>query len=118
MDPAQAPAAIEFGRFSVLPHRRELLAEGQPLDLGGAALAVLVGLISVSGGIGRDAEVVEIVDLSASHRLVTLTGAGGIGKTRLGFEAARHLLPRFADGVWVVEPAPLSDPAPRPRAVA
>src|ERR1700732_1720232 len=39
-----------------------------------------------------------------------LTGAGGIGKTRLGFEAARRLLPRFADGVWVIELAPLSDP--------
>src|SRR6267378_2438660 len=172
MDPAPAPAAIEFGRFSVLPHRRELLAEGRPLDLGGRAFDVLMALIEASGAvvskealmhrvwpdriveennlqaqisslrrafgadrdlirtiagrgyqftgeirtvsaspdahatagmpqptptpsrpptnlpepvselIGRDAEVVEIVDLSASHRLVTLTGAGGIGKTR------------------------------------
>src|ERR1700680_12744 len=208
MDPAQAPAAIEFGRFSVLPHRRELLAEGQPLDLGGRAFDVLMALIEASGAvvskdalmhrvwpnrvveenslqaqiaalrrtfgadrdlirtiagrgyqftgeirtvsarpdaqasggmpqppsppsrlptnlpepvselIGRDAEVVEIVDLSASHRLVTLTGAGGIGKTRLGFEAARHLLPRFAGGVWVIERAPLSDPELVPVAVA
>src|SRR6202011_4809481 len=47
-----------------------------------------------------------------------LTGAGGIGKTRLGFEAARHLLPRFADGVWAIELAPLSDPELVPLAVA
>ena len=51
-----------------------------------------------------------ILDISASHRLVTLTGAGGIGKTRVGFEVARQLLPRFADGVWAVELAPFSDP--------
>jgi len=52
----------------------------------------------ISELIGRDVELDEIPDISASHRLVTLTGAGGIGKTRLGFEAARRLLPRFADG--------------------
>jgi len=72
----------------------------------------------VSELIGRDAELNEILDLSASHRLVTLTGAGGIGKTRLGLEAARHLLPKFSDGVWVIELAPLSDPALVPMAVA
>ena len=208
MDPAQAPAAIEFGRFSVLPHRREVLADGRPLDLGGRAFDVLMVLIEASGAvvskdalmkrvwpdriveennlqaqisalrrafaadrdlirtvagrgyqftgeirtvsacarcagncgdaatdadalrpltnlpepvselIGRDAELDAILDLSASHRLVTLTGAGGIGKTRLGFEVARHLLPRFADGVWVVELAPLSDPELVPVTVA
>src|ERR1700682_404856 len=208
MDPAPAPAAIEFGRFRILPHRRELLAEGQPLELGGRAFDVLMALIEASGAvvgkdalmhrvwpdriveennlqaqiaalrrafgadrdlirtiagrgyqftgdirtvsaspnvqatagmpqstpapsrlptnlpepvselIGRDAELDEILDLSTSHRLVTLTGAGGIGKTRLGFEAARHLLQRFADGVWAIELAPLSDPALVPVTVA
>jgi predicted ATPase/DNA-binding winged helix-turn-helix (wHTH) protein len=208
MDPARAPAAIEFGRFSVLPHRRELLAEGRPLELGGRAFDVLMALIEASGAvvskddlmnrvwpdriidenslqaqisalrrafaadrdlirtiagrgyqftgqlrtvsarpdapavagtpqpapppsypptnlpepvselIGRDAELDELLDLSASHRLVALTGAGGIGKTRLGFAAARHLLPRFADGVWAIELAPLSDPELVPVAVA
>lgn len=42
--------------------------------------------------------------------MVTLVGAGGIGKTRLVLEVARRLLPKFADGVWVAELAPLSDP--------
>src|SRR5258707_2407338 len=51
MDPAPAPAAIEFGRFSVLPHRRELLAEGRPLDLGGRAFDVLMVLIEASGAV-------------------------------------------------------------------
>ena len=72
----------------------------------------------VSELIGRDAELADILDLSASHRLVTLTGAGGIGKTRLGFEVARHQLPRFADGVWAAELAPLSDPDLVPVTVA
>src|SRR6202023_318422 len=57
-------------------------------------------------------------DLSASHRLATLSGAGGIGKTRLGFEVARHVLARFADGVWAIELAPLSDPELVPVTVA
>ena len=209
MDPAQAPAAIEFGRFSVLPHRREVLADGRPLDLGGRAFDVLMVLIEASGDvvskdalmkgvwpdriveenslqsqisalrrtfaadrnlvrtiagrgyqftgvihrvsarpdaqatavgmpqptpaparpptnlpepvselIGRDADLDGILGLSASHRLVTLVGAGGIGKTRLGFEVARHLLPRFTDGVWAIELAPLSDPELVPVTVA
>ena len=72
----------------------------------------------VSELIGRAAELGAILDLSTSHRLVTLAGAGGIGKTRLGIEAARQLLPRFADGAWIVELAPLSDPALVPVSVA
>ena len=66
--------------------------------------------IATSDLIGREAEVAHVVDFATSHRLVTLVGAGGIGKTRLGLEVARHLLPRFTDGVWVAELASLSDP--------
>jgi len=66
--------------------------------------------VRLSELIGRDAEVGEILHLLAEHRLVTLTGVGGIGKTTLGFEVARHLLPEFADGIWVAELGPLSDP--------
>src|SRR5262249_49080140 len=53
--------------------------------------------------IGREAEMRSVVDLVTRHRLVTLTGAGGVGKTRLGVEIARHLLPDFVDGVWFAE---------------
>jgi hypothetical protein len=45
------PTAIKFGRFSVLPHRRELLAEGRPLELGGRAFDVLLALIEASGAV-------------------------------------------------------------------
>src|SRR6202051_908213 len=56
MDPAQAPAAIEFGRFRGLALRRELLAGGRPLDLGGRAFDVLMALIEASGAVvGKDA---------------------------------------------------------------
>src|SRR3984893_12156846 len=203
---AETPAAIEFGRFRVMPRRREFLIEGRPLELGWRAFDVLMGLMSgcaavvskdrlvskdtlmkrvwpdriveennlqaqisvlrrvlaadrdlirtiagqgyqftgeirsvsaqpqapasaampqptpalphpptnlpelVSELIGRDAELHEILDLSASHRLVTLTGAGGIGKTRLALAVARRLLPQFADGAWLAEFSPLTGP--------
>src|SRR5712671_2005899 len=205
---SETPAIIEFGHFRIVPHRRELLAAGRPIHLGGRTFDVLMALIegqgvvvgkdalmgrvwpnriveesslhvqisalrnafgahrdlirtisgrgyqftgeirtiaasphtqavagtavpvsapprpptnlpeSVSELIGRDAEFEEILGLAAAHRLVTLTGAGGIGKTRLGLEVARRLLPKFADGVWVIELAPLSDPDLVPAAVA
>lgn len=61
--------------------------------------------------IGREEELVEIGQLVARTRLVTLTGVGGGGKTRLALEAARDLLAAFPDGIWLVELAPLSDPS-------
>ena len=208
MSTGEAPSVIEFGRFRVLSHRRELFAEGRPVALSGRAFDLLMALIETSGAvvskdtlmkrvwpgriieenslqaqisalrrvlgadrdlirtiagrgyqftgdirggsarpeaqaivgtpqstprlarpltnlpepvsalIGREVELNQILDLNATHRLVTLSGAGGIGKTRLGFDAARHLLPRFADGVWAIELAPLSDPELVPAAVA
>src|SRR6202158_739383 len=200
MDLAETPAAIEFGRFRVLPRRREILIEGRPVELGGRAFDVLMALIEARGAvvskdalmkrvwperiveennlqaqisalrralaadrdlirtiagrgyqftgeiravsvqppvpasaggphpphalphpptnlpelvselIGRDAELNEILDLSTAHRLVTLTGAGGIGKTRLALAVARRLLLQFADGVWLAEFSPLTGP--------
>jgi non-specific serine/threonine protein kinase len=60
--------------------------------------------------IGREQEIAQLEELLTSHRLVTLTGAGGAGKTRLAIEVAGGLVDRFADGVWLVELASLSDP--------
>jgi predicted ATPase len=53
-----------------------------------------------------------------AHRLVTLTGTGGVGKTRLALEVATRLANEFPDGVWVFELAAVSDPAAVPDAVA
>jgi predicted ATPase/DNA-binding winged helix-turn-helix (wHTH) protein len=73
---------------------------------------------AVSELIGRKAELDGILALARAHRLVTLIGAGGIGKTRLALETARHLQPEFADGVWIVEMSTVCDPAQVPHAVA
>jgi len=59
--------------------------------------------------IGRDKELAELNRLFATVRLLTLTGAGGCGKTRLGLQLAADSLERFPDGAWLVELAPLSD---------
>lgn len=61
--------------------------------------------------IGREREIAEVGRLIIRSRLVTLTGVGGGGKTRLALEAAGPLLESFPDGIWLVELAPLSDPA-------
>ena len=53
-----------------------------------------------------------------AHRLVTLTGVGGVGKTRLALEVAARSAPDFPDGVWVIELAAVGDPAAVPEAVA
>jgi predicted ATPase len=68
--------------------------------------------------IGRDTDVVNILALASEHRLVTLTGSGGIGKTRLAVEAARGLVSKFPDGVWVAELGALSDAKLVPVTVA
>src|SRR6266850_7634193 len=73
---------------------------------------------AVSELIGREAELGAVTALATEHRLVSLVGAGGIGKTRLGLEVARHLLPRFSDGVFVAELGPLSSPELVPATVA
>src|ERR1700720_3980673 len=201
---------IKFGRFQVLPHRREFFADGVPVPLGSRAFDVLMVLVEAGGElvtkdeilsrvwpgmvveehslqfhisalrkvlgkdrgfiktisgrgyrfvaditaaageqqalpdrdvallppplsdaesltnlpastsdlIGREAELSEATELVTAHRLVTLVGAGGIGKTRLGREVARHMLPRFPDGVWVAELGLLSDPDLVPVTVA
>src|SRR5579862_517001 len=194
---ANLPASsLEFGRFKVVPHRRELLADGHPVALRGRLFDLLMALIeargtvvskddlisrvwprrvieennltvgiaalrkalgadrdlirTVSGSgyqfvgevregmsavatttgrrtnlpaptsvlIGRDSALSEVCSLVMEKRLLTLTGAGGIGKTRLAVEVARNQLPHFAQGVWIADLAPLSDADLVPASVA
>ena len=68
--------------------------------------------------VGREHETLEVKRLLAMTRLLTLTGAGGCGKTRLALKVARDLVGAYPDGVWLVELAALSDPALVPQAVA
>ena len=68
--------------------------------------------------IGRESEIDEVKRRCNSHRLVTLTGVGGVGKTRLAIEVAARLADDFPDGVWVFELAAVTDPAAVPDAVA
>ncbi|WP_309721132.1 tetratricopeptide repeat protein [Armatimonas sp.] len=64
----------------------------------------------VTSFIGREKELAEVESLLEKTRLLTLTGAGGSGKSRLSLQAAADLLERFPDGAWLVEFAPLADP--------
>ena len=68
--------------------------------------------------VGRDSEVAEIKAAMKNHRLVTLTGVGGVGKTRLALEVGAQLADEFPDGVWVFELAAVTDPTAVPDAVA
>ena len=73
---------------------------------------------AASAIVGRDAELADIVAAVRSRRLVTLTGVGGVGKTRLALEVAARLSDEFPDGVWLFEFAAVNDPAAVPEAVA
>src|SRR5712692_2136926 len=74
--------------------------------------------------IGRERDIAELIRLLSHSRLLTLTGAGGCGKTRLALEVAGEMCRGgsesrpYADGVWLVELAPLGDAALVPQAVA
>ena len=72
----------------------------------------------LSAFIGRDREVAEVRALVESARLVTLTGAGGCGKTRLGLQVAAELLDGSGDGVWLVELAAVTDQDAVPAAIS
>jgi hypothetical protein len=68
--------------------------------------------------VGREAELAELSTALKAHRLLTLTGVGGVGKTRLALELAAQSAKDFPDGVWVIELAAVGDPAVVPEAVA
>ncbi len=67
--------------------------------------------------VGRENEIAGLKQELDAHRLVTLTGSGGTGKTRLSLQVAADLLDRFEHGVWFIELAPLADPDLIPRTI-
>jgi predicted ATPase len=73
---------------------------------------------ATSSLIGRESELDEVQTAVRAHRLVTLTGVGGVGKTRLALEVAARLVNEFSDGAWFFELAAVTDPAAVPDAVA
>ena len=120
---AVAAVAALLGERSVLAYPPAVVP-----DPGGAAARAVEAAadvtsqgrlpIALTSFIGRDDDLAEIERLLATSRLLTLTGAGGCGKTRLALEAAARLADGYPDGVRLVELAPLTDPALVPSAVA
>jgi predicted ATPase/class 3 adenylate cyclase len=72
----------------------------------------------VSSFIGRQSEMSRVAAALGDSRVVTITGVGGVGKTRLALQVAADLLPRYREGAWLVELAPVRDPAAVVEAVA
>jgi predicted ATPase/class 3 adenylate cyclase/DNA-binding NarL/FixJ family response regulator len=72
----------------------------------------------LSSFVGRDDLLADVAELVRSNRFVTLSGVGGVGKTRLALEVGAEMADEFPDGVWLIELAPVGDPASVPAAIA
>ncbi len=96
--------------FGQQPTEAQLLARLSPSPNGRKAIRTNLPA-PLSGFVGRSAELAVARDLLAGTRLLTLTGSGGCGKTRLSQRLAAEVMYQFADGIWVVELASVLDPA-------
>jgi len=74
--------------------------------------------LQLTSFVGRRSAIEELRDLLSGYRLVTLSGAGGVGKTRLAMQLASEVLHGYRDGVWLVELASVTNPELVPQAVA
>ena len=109
------------GRSSNVPQRPDAPGDSGPSVLSSRAGVATTGgrPLELASFVGREREISELEELLADDtRLLTLTGPGGSGKTRLALEVAAQIVEQFEDGVWWVELAPISDPDLVPQAVA
>jgi predicted ATPase/DNA-binding SARP family transcriptional activator len=104
MPPAEAAVALGLAEPMELPIRRASPRHNLPAQ--------------TTPFVGREKELVQIKQCLAQHRLMTLTGSGGIGKTRMAIRAAREVVAEYPQGVWLAELAPVADPRLVPQAVA
>src|ERR1700736_5256855 len=87
----------------------DLVNEFPPLRVSGTVVLARLP-VQLTSFVGRDAQLTQLRELLAQNRVMTLTGAGGVGKTRLAIQVATRLAGEFSDGVWYVDLAPLTDP--------
>jgi predicted ATPase len=104
MPPTEAAVALGLAEPIELPIRRTSPRHNLPAQ--------------TTPFVGREKELVQIKQCLAKHRLVTLTGSGGIGKTRMAIQAAREVVAEYPQGVWLAELAPVADPRLVLQAVA
>jgi predicted ATPase/class 3 adenylate cyclase/DNA-binding CsgD family transcriptional regulator len=95
----------------------DLVNEYPPLRVATAVVSTRLPA-QLTSFVGRDSELAQVQQLLADNRLVTLTGAGGAGKTRLAVQVAAAMAGEFGDGVWYVDLAPITDPELVPIAMA
>jgi class 3 adenylate cyclase len=74
--------------------------------------------VQLTSFVGREKEITDVIDLLGRSRLITLTGPGGTGKTRLSLQVGSELVYRYLDGIWIVELASILDPMLIPRTAA
>src|SRR5262245_59089447 len=98
----ERPQWVLFARgLSSIPTHPADVSPGQPLTNLPASLTTFIG---------REREQAQIIKHIRKYRLVTLTGPGGVGKTRLAMKVGEHALSEYAQGVWLAELAALNDP--------
>jgi predicted ATPase/class 3 adenylate cyclase/DNA-binding CsgD family transcriptional regulator len=95
----------------------DLVNEFPPLRVSTAVVSQHLP-VQLTSFVGRGSELTQLRELLASNRVVTLTGAGGVGKTRLAIQVAAAMATHFGDGVWYVDLAPITDPDLVPVTVA
>jgi len=116
MEPSEQTRAL----YERLKARKETSEMGSTVSVGEKRKEILKTNLPVpiTSFIGREKEVEAIIKLLGKNRLVTLAGAGGVGKTRLAIQSSNKLLNKFKDGVWWIDLVGLSDPALVFQAVA